>query len=401
MVNPGFPVYFPFKKLFTEWRGCFGEHGGREFFWSVAPGRVNLIGEHTDYHNGFVLPVAIDLKTYILAAPRDDGLMRCASLNIGETAVFDIEDLAPDSVKGWSRYVAASAWAFMREGFRPRGIDAVVWGTVPFGGGLSSSASLEVAFIHLFDIMREMGLSPRKTAELGKLAENEFVGVPCGIMDQYVAAACEEGGALRIDCESLETNSVPIPKDWRIVVCDTGVKHELAQSEYGRRQDECRAGLSEIRKRYPEAVFLRDVDYDMLENAKPGMTELSYRRCRYVLEENERVSAFSKALEEGDAKKAGLLMARSHAGLSSDYEVSCEELDRAVEMANGIPGLVGARMTGGGFGGCTVNLVWAEEAERFRERLESEYREYSGGRGRALVLTPGGGMIGGSLGDIG
>lgn len=389
---------FPKEKLVAAFVAQFGALQPGDAYWAEAPGRVNLIGEHTDYHGGFVFPAALDLRSYILARPRADRKVNVFAMNLGESFSFDLDVLHLGSETGWRRYVAGPAWALISEGCKPaQGVDAVVYGTVPFGGGLSSSASIEVAWITLFNVMNGWQLLPRRVAEIGKLAENRFVGVPCGIMDQFASAACAEGQALMLDCRSYETRSVPIPKDWRLVVCDTGVKHELANGEYAKRQDECRLGLDAVTHHHPEVELLRDVTLELLDSAKGDMSERSYRRCRYVILENARVLAFAEALEKADAQAAGRLMAASHAGLATEYEVSCEELDRAVAIANTLPGLIGARMTGGGFGGSTVNLVHEKDVDNFCKALGDAYKSYSGGKGRILAFAPGSGAKGGRL----
>ncbi len=390
-------TYFPLGRLATAWQRTFGDPGGREFFWARAPGRVNLIGEHTDYHDGFVFPVAIDLATYVLAAPRTDGRVRIHSLNFDRTETFDSGKLAPGEMDGWVRYPAGTLWAMRQRGLHPKGLDAVAFGVVPLGGGLSSSASLEIAFIALCDAANGWNLAPAVMAEIGRSAENGFVGVPCGIMDQFASAACRPGAALMLDCRNLDHEHVSVPQDWRMVICDTGVRHELAASEYGKRQEECRVGLEAIRARHPEVKALRDVSLPMLEDTRADMPEISFRRCGYVIRENGRVAAFADALRRADETEAGKWMAESHAGLRDEYEVSSTELDRAVELAAGLPGRIGSRMTGGGFGGCTVNLVRKERAEEFRKRLEDDYRAASGGRGGCLILAPGGGAAGGKI----
>ena len=397
-MSVSLPSAFPKEKLIEAFVSQFGPLNEQDAFWAQAPGRVNLIGEHTDYHGGFVFPAALDLRSYILARPRVDRVVNVTAMNLGESFSFDLDTLHLGSQTGWRRYVAGPAWALMQEGCKPAcGVDAVVYGSVPFGGGLSSSASIEVAWITLFNVMNGWGLAPRRVAEIGQLAENRFVGVPCGIMDQFASAACAEGQALLLDCRSYETRSVPIPRDWRLVVCDTGVKHELANGEYGKRQDECRLGLDAVTHHHPEVELLRDVTLPMLDSARADMSERSYRRCRYVIEENERVGAFATALEAADATEAGRLMAASHAGLATEYEVSCDELDRAVALANTLPGLIGARMTGGGFGGSTVNLVHERTVHEFCLALAERYKAYSGGKGRVLSFVPGGGAKGGRL----
>lgn len=400
MVDSSISAYFPLSKMLECWIKAYGKILQRDFYFSAAPGRVNLIGEHTDYHGGFVTPAAIDLKTFVLAAPRADKVLRCYSVNLDQSFDCDLGDMNADALPAWGRYVAGTAYALQEAGLQTRGMDAVVWGTIPFGGGLSSSAAIEVAFIRMFDLLADLGLSRARMAKLGQRAENAFVGVPCGIMDQYASAACEEGSALLLDCRSLETRAVSIPENWRIVVLDTGVHHQLASSEYALRQDQCAEGLAAIVKRHPAVELLRDVDWDMLREAKDDIPPLNYRRLLHVLGENERCLAFAEAMAKGDGKQAGELMAGSHASLKNYYEVSCEELDAAVALAQDLPGLIGARMTGGGFGGSTVNLVEQSEADTFREALEDLYRKEFDGKGHALLLAPSAGVKGGRIGLI-
>ncbi len=397
MPTPALPYDFPLDRLRSAWAAAFGDPRGRRWSWATAPGRVNLIGEHTDYNGGFVLPAAIHLQTRVLAAARADSVVRVRADNLGETATFDLGTPDRDALPPWARYVAGPAWTLCEAGLSPAGVDAVVWGDVPLGGGLSSSASLEVAFVALWDRLGGFGLAPLRLAELAQQAERECVGVPCGIMDQLAAAACPAGHALLLDCASRQWRPVPLPPAWRIVVCDTGVRHALATSEYARRQEECARGVSAVQRLRPEVRWLRDVDEALLEAARAEMDELAWRRCRYVLAENARTLACADALAAGEPGPVRELMAASHAGLRDEYEVSCPELDRAVELAATLPGLVGARMTGGGFGGCTVNLVEADRAEAFAATLGERYRAWSGGQGGALLLRPGGGATAGEL----
>lgn len=394
------PLDFPLESLKAAWQKNFGSGTDRSFWFAAAPGRVNLIGEHTDYHDGFVFPAAIDLKTYLLASPRSDSQVNLYSLNLDATANFSLAGLAPGGVEGWARYVAGSLWVLQERGLSLPGVDAVIWGNIPFGGGLSSSAAIEVAWVKLMSDLADCPLELPEMARLAQRAEREYVGVPCGIMDQFASANCRDGHAMLLDCRSLEPRHAPVPQQWRIVVCDTGVHHELAGGEYARRQEECRAGLAAIRARFPEVAALRDADAAMLEEVRENMPEVAFRRCRHVIGENARARRFAEALDAGDAPLAGDLMAASHASLRDDYNVSCVELDRAVELANTLEGLVGARMTGGGFGGSTVNLVRAEKAETFRDALETAYRREHDGKGRALILSPSNGVTGGFLGGL-
>lgn len=392
-------TYFPLSNLLEKWKINFGKTLHRDFYWIASPGRVNLIGEHTDYHGGFVCPAAIDLKTYILASPRADQQFNCYSVNKKEKQSVDLSKVNPEDVTGWMRYVVSGGWVLREEGYPIKGADIVVMGSIPFGGGLSSSASLEVGVIQMFDLIHGLGLSKEYVAKLGQMAENRFVGVPCGIMDQFAAAACEENSALLLDCRSLETKSVKIPENWKIVVLDTGVHHELASSEYAKRQQECRVGLMAIQKNHP-VELLRDADIKMLDEIKGDVDEMIYRRLLHVIGENERAVQFYYALKDENAAVAGKLMKESHLSLKDNYEVSCAELDKAVEIAGELEGLVGCRMTGGGFGGCSVNLVMVEQADKFRKQLEWKYQAYSGGKGMAFLLNPSVGVQGGNIGTI-
>lgn len=339
---------------------------------SSAPGRVNLIGEHTDYNEGFVLPCAINLRTYVAARRRKDKKVKLISLNIKEQKIYDIEDIKP-SYNWWS-YITGCAYVLgIKEGF-----NISVFGEVPIGGGLSSSASLEVASMHAISNLFGIKLDKKETAFLCKKVENEFVGVPCGIMDQLCSALGEKRHALLIDCRTYETRYVGFPDDWKIVVCDSGVKHELGSSEYKKRQEECRMVVDVASKINPNIKSLRDLDMKTLEVIKQKIDPVLYKRAKYVIEENERVSECVKALINKDKQKVSELFLKSHLGLSRDYEVSCPELDILVETAYRFPSIIGARMTGGGFGGNTVNIVEKGKEKEFIDFISNEYRRITG-----------------------
>jgi galactokinase len=346
-----------------------------------APGRVNLIGEHTDYNDGFVMPIAIDRYTEVRATPRSDRKLLVRSAGIGATAEISLDEL-PDTAPGeWSRYVSAVAWALRDAGHVVAGAELEIHSTVPAGAGLSSSAALEVCCAYA--LLRLAGVEPDRTALalLCQRAENEYVGARCGIMDQYIACQGRAGHALLLDCRTLEHRHVPLrfrTSAVRIVVCNSMVRHALAGGEYNERRAQCEAGVRHLARRRPDIRALRDVDTGELQRLSAGMDPIVLRRCRHVVGENLRVLAAAETLIHGDAPAFGALMYASHSSLRDDYEVSCRELDLLVELARGLDGVLGARMTGGGFGGCTVNLVRAEAIAPFTAAITTGYHQATG-----------------------
>ncbi|MGQ9778312.1 MAG: galactokinase [Bacillota bacterium] len=367
------------KEAFTA---RFGAEASSRAVLAASPGRVNLIGEHTDYNDGFVLPVAIDRKVWILGAPRADETVRLYSLDFGTEVEFPlaaVETVAPDRVHRWSNYPRGVLWALMGAGYRLGGFAAVVAGEVPQGAGLSSSAAFEVTTAVLVDRLFGLGLAAEELVRLCQRAENLFVGVNCGIMDQFIARLGRAGHALLLDCRDLSYNYYPLdPAKARVVVVDTGIKHALVASEYNRRRQECELGVAVLQSRYPAVRALRDADAAMLAAVESAMDPVVARRCRHVVEENGRALAAARALAAGDLEGFGRLMYESHASLRDLYEVSCPELDLLVELARGVPGVYGARMTGAGFGGCTVNLVRPEAVEEFAAAVKEGYAARTG-----------------------
>jgi len=345
----------------------------------AAPGRVNLIGEHTDYNDGFVLPVAIDRQIVIAAARRDDRLVRLRSLDLGSTSEYALDRIEPiargpaASGQAWSNYERGVTLMLQRAGHRLGGVDAAITGDVPIGAGLSSSAAVEVATAYMFQQLYDLPLSRVELAVLCQKAENEFVGMRCGIMDQYISALGQRDHALLIDCRSLQYELVPIPGGVAIIVCDTKVQRGLVDSEYNARRRECEAGA-----RLLGVPALRDIDPETFARRAHELPEVTRRRCRHVVHENQRVLDSVAALRAGDLFAFGALMYASHVSLRDDYEVSCRQLDVMVEAARQVSGVYGARMTGAGFGGCTVNLVQAEQAETFRRQVAAEYTQRTG-----------------------
>jgi galactokinase len=345
---------------------------------SSAPGRVNLIGEHTDYNDGFVLPCAISFRTHVAVHAREDNKLIMCSGEFPGQFEFDVNALPAAHQSIWCDYPVGVAITLRNNGFRLPGANVMVHGDVPVGAGLSSSAALEVASALAFLGLSGGVLPLPQIAQLCQRAENEFVGARVGIMDQFVACLGKAGHALMLDCRSLAYEFVPIPAGISIVICNTMVRHKLAGGEYNVRRAECEEGVRLLAKRIPGITALRDVSVAQLEKYGAELPEKIYQRCEHVVWENQRVLESSKALATGDLAAVGEYMAASHRSLRDLYQVSCFELDLMVESAQGLPGFFGGRMTGGGFGGCTVNLVNTPDAQAFAERIASRYQERTG-----------------------
>jgi galactokinase len=355
--------------------GLAAAFGARAEGVAWAPGRVNLIGEHTDYNDGFVLPMAIAHGVSAAFAPRTDSRLRAHSVSFGETRDAAIDALAPDraganDLRGhWFAYVAGMVWAMRRAGLALRGFDVAIAGDIPIGAGLSSSAAVEIAVGRAACAASSIPWSAPAMARVAQQAENEFVGVSCGIMDQLASAACEDGAALLVDCRSLATRRVPIPADAVVVVMDTGVRRSLAASEYNDRRDACERAVQAVRTIAPSARALRDVDAALLDRARDAMDDVAYRRALHVVHEIRRPLALADALAAGDLPEAGRLMNASHASLRDLYEVSSPELDALVARAREHGACFGARLTGAGFGGCAAALVASNAVEDFRRHV--------------------------------
>jgi galactokinase len=356
-------------ELATLFRRIFG----RDARLYRAPGRVNLIGEHTDYNQGFVMPAAIDLYCWVAIAPVEDRRLKLSSTNFEGSVIVDLSDGTPARRGDWTDYIVGTAVALEKRGHRLRGAEILVHSEVPVGSGLSSSAAIEVSTGYALLDMSGIEVDRTELAVSSREAENEFVGARVGIMDQYIAAHGKEGHAILLDCRSLQGSALPIPEDVRLVVCNTGVKHQHAGGEYNARRAQCEEGVRRLSAALPGIESLRDVGVNQIEQHKALLPEVIYRRCRHVVTENERVLEAADALRNDQMAKTGRLMAASHESLRDDYEVSCAELDTMVEIAHGQRGLIGARMTGGGFGGCTINLVQAEAAPAFQDAVAEEY----------------------------
>lgn len=342
-----------------------------------APGRVNLIGEHTDYNDGFVLPMAIDRKICIGGSLRNDDRVQLYSLNFQKTAEFSISSLIKE--ENWSDYIKGVIAEYLKLGEQIQGFNAVVYGDVPLGSGLSSSAAVEVATAFFLAQLHGIAISPEDTAKLCQRAENRFVGMNCGIMDQFISRLGQEGHALYLDCRTLHYQLVPCDLDGYVVaICNSNVKRKLVDSAYNERRAQCEKGVRILQTKLDGITALRDVTSDQLEQHKSAFSPIVYKRCKHVITENERTIHAVSALRQGDISRFGTLLNQSHASLRDDYEVSCSELDALVEIAQRVDGTVGSRMTGAGFGGCTVSIVHESALETFTAAILDEYAERTG-----------------------
>jgi galactokinase len=342
-----------------------------------APGRVNLIGEHTDYNDGFVLPCAIASGTRVLATERSARIVTARS-KAGEPARFNLDRLPAERGNVWSDYLRGMLIELHAAHIALRGADLRIQGDVPIGAGLASSASFEIAVALAMLAIVNAELPAQRLAQLAQRAETLHVGTRCGIMDQLAVLCAQPGHALFLDTRTLEMEQIPVPRGVAIVVCNTMVKHELASGAYNERHAQCERAVALLQTRYPHVRALRDVSAEQLRHAQTLLPPPLLQRARHVVTENARVMEAVRALREGDAARLGALMYASHQSLRDDYEVSCKELDILVELAREFEGTLGARMTGGGFGGCTVNLVRADRAEAFRTHVCAGYQSRTG-----------------------
>lgn len=361
------------EKVYSE---QFGHNRNRVIVRS--PGRVNLIGEHTDYNEGFVLPAAIDKVIDLVITPRTDGWCHLYAVDLRER--YDCRmGVFQKSAQGWPNYLLGVIDQFKKAGHEIGGCDVAFGGNIPIGAGLSSSAAIEAGFAFGLNELFEFKIDRVELVKLAQKAENSFVGVQCGIMDQFINIFGEERKVLRLDCRSLEYEYVPFERDdiW-IVLCDTQVRRALATSDYNVRRGECEQGMSVLRKYDSRLESLRDVSLDLLRSHRKELGPVLSRRCEYVVRENARVLQACEDLKRNDIHSFGQRMYESHKGLRNDYEVSSEELDVLVELASKIDGVFGARMMGAGFGGCTINLVEKSHVERFSEIIQKRYHERTG-----------------------
>jgi galactokinase len=338
-----------------------------------APGRVNLIGEHTDYNLGFVFPIALEMACYVAIAPAKHNQLRIYSRDLEDEFAIDVDRIKEaEPSRTWSDYAVGVARELAGAGIAPSACDLLVSSDVPVGSGLSSSAAFEISIA--FALLGSRQIAPLDIALLGHGAEKNFVGIPSGIMDQYAAVFGREGSAIQIDCRNLQHEYVPVPQEVNIIAVNSMVKHSLASSSYRERVSECHAAVAAIQRTLPNVKSLRDVSLETFEKVQENIPPVPRKRARHVVSENQRVLDFAAAARAHDLEAMGRLFLASHRSMQHDYEVSCEEIDFLVDTAIGLPGVYGARMTGGGFGGCTVNLVDPPAADSFREKLGAAYQ---------------------------
>ncbi len=358
-----------------------------------APGRVNLIGEHTDYNDGFVLPIALDRKVVVAAGAAAGEALHCHSVDLRASATLSSGAFSADLSPHWARYPAGAATLLRNEYALRQGVNLSIHGNIPIGAGLSSSAALSVASVAAIQRIALLPLSGREIAVLARRAEVEFAGVECGIMDQFVAVTGREGHALFLDCRSLASEQVPLPSGARFLICDTGVKRRLVRSAYNTRLAECREAVALLARMIPGLSSLRDIEPGRLASLEDRLPTIPHRRARHVVTENARVLDAVAAMKSGDCETLGRLMTASHESLRDDYEVSCPELNAFVASALALPGVYGARMTGAGFGGCGVCLVREEKAKEAASAIADRYAASVGVRPTVFAVNAGNGLM--------
>ena len=338
-----------------------------------SPARINLIGEHTDYNEGFVLPAGIDLFCNIAIAPSGSNECSLVACDLEEQVSFDAHsDIKSEAF--WANYIIGVRRAFRKRGIHLPGINAVIRSEVPVGAGLSSSAALESVFAFAFNELFSCGLSKIELTKIAQESENEFIGLQCGIMDMFASIHAQENKAIKLDCRSLSFDYIPLALGQnKLLLFDTMVKHELASSEYNTRREECNAVVSFLQNLGQPVQSLRDVDMSMLSAIQSNINPVLFKRAKYVVEENSRLNSFAEAVSRNDWHEAGSLLYQSHEGLKNEYEVSCTELDVLVDTVRGMDGVWGARMMGGGFGGCTLNLVEESKVEAIIDQVNAGY----------------------------
>jgi galactokinase len=361
----------------TDIRQQFQQYFGKESLVVSAPGRVNLIGEHTDYNQGFVLPGAIDRKIYLALANSSDGLLNIRALEYGEHFYFSLHNMHP--VKGWPTYLLGMIRMMMPEQRLPVGMDVIVSGDIPIGAGMSSSAALCSAFGMALNEFFHLDKSRMEIAMAAQRTEHEFAGVRTGIMDQFASLHGKAGNLIKLDCRSLEYEYIPFDfPDVQILLVNSMVSHSLASTEYNLRRQQCEEGVDILRKYDPSVMSLRDVRPALLEKHKTALGGTVYKRCRFIVEENQRLLEGCESLKQGDLVSFGKRMYASHEGLSKDYEVSCPESDFLVKTIKDLRGVYGARQMGGGFGGCIITLVEKKSADIFIRDIQEKYEQQYG-----------------------
>ena len=355
-----------------------------------APGRINLIGEHTDYNDGLVFPSTVDLFSWAAVGDRKDRLLRIHLCHEDKTYDIYLDDLAKGARGKAVEYLKGVVWALSEAAYPLAGRDIVIDGNIPIGGGLSSSASLELLLAFALTGGDHDQEGRIRLAQACQRAEGEYVGVQCGIMDQFAIALGQKGQAMKLDCRSLDFDFHPLPSDASLLVVHSGVAHQLPAGEYNSRRDECNQAVSELRSQFPELESLRDLELSQLQQSASSLGDLLYRRCRHVVTENLRVNEAERAMDANDMATLGELIHQSHVSLRDDYEVSCKELDELVDLTMACDGVLGSRMMGGGFGGCTISLVRNAQAELVAAQVAAEYGAMRGSEPWMHVVGPAG-----------
>jgi galactokinase len=363
-------------------------YGDAPQLWTRAPGRVDLMGSHTDYNQGLILSMTIDRDTWMAAHPREDRAVRVLSLDLGEETIFSLDAIAPDPEQRWANYVRGMASVLRDAGYPLRGFDALIHTTVPVSAGLSSSAALEMAVGRMLEAVGGFTVDAVELAVLGQRAENHFVGVACGILDQYTSAVGKAGCALLLDARTITSSDAPIADGIAVVICDTRTKRELAGSEYGVRRAQCEQGAAYFARRHPGVTHLRDVSLERFDAHAAELPDAVARRCRYILEENARVPALATALTAGDHAAIHQLTAASFAGARDLYEITVPEMEIMIETMLAAPGCIGARQAGAGFGGCMAAFVAAEKVESFVGCVAHVYTSVTGIEPRIYPVQP-------------
>jgi galactokinase len=344
----------------------------------ASPGRINLIGEHTDYNNGYVLPAAIDKAIYLAIGKAEGTMGKWISVDFNETIEIDFNEITHHDVQ-WVNYVLGMVQQFQLRGHHISAFNVVLASDIPIGAGLSSSAALECVTGFALNEIHQFKYTLKELAFIAQKAENQFIGLQCGIMDMFASLHGKVGSVMRLDCQSLELVYFPLQlNDYKIVLLDTGVKHSLASSEYNIRRLQCEEGVAVLKQLHPEITSLRDVDVDMLEKHKDLLSPMVYKRCKYILQENARVHQVCTLLDKGLLHEAGAILYASHNGLKNDYEVSCPELDLLVDLVKDSPYCMGARMMGGGFGGCTINIIHKNHISALLDKIHPIYTASTG-----------------------
>lgn len=353
-----------------------------------APARVNIIGEHADYNGGFVLPMSTAIFTWVAASPRKDQRVRVKSHNVGETRSFELNGIRHGETVSWIEYVKGVAAELADYGVKLHGADILIDSDIPLGGGLSSSASLELGVAYALLAIAGESVPTPELAMLCQRAERRYAGVQCGIMDQYTLACAEEGNAILLDCRSLDVAQVPVPSNVSFILTDCGVRHSLPDGDFNERARECASAVKILARNAPDIELLRDLQADVLEANKKALGDVLYRRCRHVVTENKRVQRTVQALEDDDLQQLGSLLDACHNSLREDFEVSCDELESLVTAANGSDGVYGSRMVGAGFGGCVLSVTDTGNVDDIAADIRANYRAISGNEPWQHIVEP-------------